>query len=57
MTKYLNRAYCLLITVNRNLPEIMTCGSRIVPNGPQNIIAHTMGVSSLKGPQAVEELL
>ena len=31
----------------------MTCGSRIVPNGPQNIMAHTMGMSSLKGPQAV----
>ena len=35
----------------------MTFGSRIVPNDPQNIKAHTMGLSSLKGPQAVEELL
>ena len=26
----------------------MTSGSRIVPNGPQNIKAHTMGVSALR---------
>ena len=35
----------------------MTSWSTDSSNGPQNITAHSMGVSSLKGLQAVEELL
>ena len=35
----------------------MTSWSTDSFNGPQNITAHSMGASSLKGLQAVEELL
>ena len=36
---------------------MMTLLSTDSSNGPQNIAAHSMGVSSLKGLQAEEELI
>ena len=47
----------LLISVNRNLPEIMTLWFTDSSKRSTNIKAHTMGVSNLKSPQAVEEML
>ena len=56
ITKYLIVSIVLLISVRSQSPEIKTCGSRIVSN-TTNIKPQTMGMSSLKCLQEVEELL